>query len=213
MKRAVLFDLDGTLLDTTEGVLESAAYAAEKLGYPALPHETMLKFVGPPIQDSFMMHYGADARMAQKAAEVFRAYYKANAILKARPYPGLNRLLEELRSRGVRIGVATYKREDYAIAILKHFGIASYCRSMHGADNFNRLTKADIVRMCIEELGALPEETVLVGDTDHDAKGAANAGIDFIAVTFGFGYKSAADIRAYPCIGCVESLERVIEFI
>lgn len=213
MKKAVLFDLDGTLLDTTEGVLESAAHAARELGYPELPHETLLKFVGPPIQVSFMTHYGADAETAQRAAEAFRAHYKAHALLKAKPYPGLEDLLRGLRSRGVQVGVATYKREDYALAILRHFGIAPYCRSMHGADNFNRLTKADIVNLCIRELGAAREDTVLVGDTDHDAKGAALAGVDFIGVTFGFGYRSCEDIGNYPFIGCADSLRQVIDMI
>lgn len=213
MKKAVLFDLDGTLLDTTEGVLESAAYAAKAQGYPELPHETMLKFVGPPMQDSFMTFYGVDKEAAQAAANVFRNYYKTHALLKARPYPGMEKLLQDLNNRGVKVGVATYKREDYAITILEHFGIAKYCRSMHGADNYNKLTKADIVNLCIDELGAPKSETVLVGDTDHDAKGAANAGVDFVAVTFGFGYRSVADVTNYPCIGCADSLEQIMDFI
>lgn len=201
MKKSVLFDLDGTLLDTTEGVLESAAHAARQMGYAELPHETMLKFVGPPIQNSFMTHYGADATTAQRAAEIFRDHYKNMALLKAKPYPQMLDVLAELRAHDFRIGVATYKREDYAITLLEHFGIAPFCQSMHGADNFNRLSKADIVERCILELGAAKSETVLVGDTNHDAKGAAQAGVDFIAVTYGFGYRTAADTTNYPCVG------------
>jgi len=200
-KKSVLFDLDGTLLDTTEGVLESAIYAARQMGYAELPHETMLKFVGPPIQNSFQDFYGADAETAQEAAEIFRDYYKNVALLKAKLYPQMLDVLALLRKRGIRIGVATYKREDYAVTLLRHFGIADFCASMHGADNFNRLTKADIVELCIRELGAEKSVTVLVGDTDHDAKGAAQACVDFIAVTYGFGYRAAADVTNYPCIG------------
>lgn len=213
MKKAVLFDLDGTLLDTTEGVLESAVHAARVLGLPELPHETMLKFVGPPIQNSFISYYGVDQEMAQQAANVFRDYYKEKALLKARPYPGMHDLLMQLKARGVKMGVATYKREDYAITILEHFGIAPYCQSMHGADNFNQLTKADIVGICIRELGANLEETVLIGDTEHDSKGAVQAGVSFIAVTFGFGFRSAADVTSYPCIGCVDSLAGILDLI
>jgi len=213
MKQSVLFDLDGTLLDTTEGVLESAAYAARQMGYADLPQETMLKFVGPPIQNSFHDFYGADAATAQKAAEIFRDYYKNVALLKAKLYPQMLDVLASLRKRDIRIGVATYKREDYAVTLLRHFGIADFCASMHGADNFNRLTKADIVALCIRELGAKKAETVLVGDTDHDAKGAVQAGVDFIAVTYGFGYHAAADIANYPCVGVANAPSDILNLL
>jgi len=212
-KSAVLFDLDGTLLDTTEGVLESAVHAAASLGRDPLPHETMLHFVGPPIQESFMRYYGMDETKAQEAANLFRNYYKENALFKAKPYPGLVETLKALSDNGMVLGVATYKREDYAIQVLQHFGIASYCKSMHGADNFNRLTKADIVEMCIGELGVDRKEVVLVGDTEHDAVGADNAGVDFIGVTFGLGFKTESDVCRYPNIGCVGSLEQIMELI
>jgi phosphoglycolate phosphatase len=212
-KSAVLFDLDGTLLDTTDGVLESAVHAAVSLGCEPLPHETMLHFVGPPIQESFMRYYGMDKAGAQEAANIFRSYYKENALFKAKPYPGLIETLKALSSNGMALGVATYKREDYAIKVLQHFAIAQYCKSMHGADNFNRLTKADIVEMCIGELGVDRKEVVLVGDTEHDAVGAVNAGVDFIGVTFGFGFKTESDIGRYPNIGCINSLEEIVELI
>ena len=213
MKKAILFDLDGTLLDTTEGVLESAAHAARQLGLPKLSHDTMLKFVGPPIQDSFKIHYGLGEEPAQKAAELFRSYYKEKALLKAVPYPGLIETLALLQRMGCALGVATYKREDYALTILDHFGIAPFCRSMHGADNFNKLSKADIVSLCLNELGAARKDSVLVGDTAHDAKGASLAGIDFIGVTFGFGFKTKEDVDAFANIGCAETIQQIVEYV
>lgn len=212
-KSAVLFDLDGTLLDTTDGVLESAEFAAKMMGYDLLPRETMLRFVGPPIQESFIRYYGTDKTVAQQAANIFRDYYKENALFKARPYDGLDGLLRTLRDEGVAIGVATYKREDYALSVLEHFGISQYCRSMHGADDFNRLTKADIVEMCIAELGVPKYDVVLVGDTEYDAIGAVNAGVDFIGVTFGFGFKTESDVAKFPNIGIADTLGRVSELL
>lgn len=213
MIEAVLFDLDGTLLDTTEGVLESAIYAAKNLGYPELPHETMLTFVGPPIQQSFIKWYGCTAEKAQEAANVFRSYYKENALFKADLYPGIIELLKELKLRGVKIGVATYKREDYAVSILEHFGIAPFCQTMHGADNYNKLTKADIVNICIQELSSLKDGVVLVGDTEHDAKGAIEAGIPFFGVTFGFGFHSPQDVDEYPNVGYADNAKDIIKVI
>lgn len=211
--KAVLFDLDGTLLDTTEGVLESAIFAAKKLGYEELPYETMLSFVGPPIQNSFIKWYGCSQEKAQEAANVFRTYYKENALFKAALYPGLMDLLKELQMKDIKMGVATYKREDYAISILEHFGIAPFCITMHGADNFNKLTKADIVNICIDELGTKQSEVVLVGDTEHDALGAERAGVPFLGVTYGFGFKTKADVDYYPNIGCANSAKEILNFI
>ena len=111
------------------------------------------------------------------------------------------------------MAVATYKREDYALRLLKHFDFDKYCDPMHGADNNNVLKKEDIILMCIDELGAKKDECVLVGDTDNDAKGAMEAGIPFIAVTYGFGFKSSEDLGDYPCIGLAGSPLEVADLI
>ncbi len=201
MIRNVIFDLDGTLLDTREGIIESVKHAGKELGYSELPYETLLKFVGPPIQQSFMEHYGCDKETAQKAADLFRDYYKTVALLKAEPYEGIYELCEKLKANGIRMSVATYKREDYAVMLLKHFGFDKYCDPIHGSDNSNVLKKEDIVRMCREEMGSEKEDSVLVGDTEHDARGALQAGTPFIAVTYGFGFKTSKDVNGYPFIG------------
>ena len=190
-KRAVLFDLDGTLLDTTEGILESVAYTAKRLGLGELDSSVLLKFIGPPIYQSFKMYYGCSEEQANKATELFRTYYKEKALYKAKLYTGIEQMLQTLQNNGIIIGVATYKREDYAISILNHFGISPYCRVMHGTDWFNKMSKTDVINKCIGELGLPPQSIVYVGDTEHDALGAQEAGIEFIAVTYGFGYKNS----------------------
>ena len=213
MIKNAIFDLDGTLLDTREGVIESAKYAARELGFEELPYETMLTFVGPPIQNSFMNHYGCDEGTAQKAANIFRDYYKNTALLLAEPYEGIYDLCRVLKANGIKMSVATYKREDYALTLLRHFDFDKYCDPMHGADNNNVLKKEDIVRMCQEEMGATNETSVLIGDTDNDAKGAAKANTPFIAVTYGFGFKTAEDVSEYPHIGVADTPMEVADII
>lgn len=213
MIKNVIFDLDGTLLDTSEGVIESAKYAAKQMGYNELDYQTMLTFVGPPIQNSFKKHYGCTEEEAQRAANIFRDYYKNEALLLAKPYDGIYDLCELLKSKGIKMAVATYKREDYALTLLKHFGFDKYCNPMHGADNNNILKKEDIVRMCRQEMCANEEDCVLVGDTDNDAKGAANANIQFIAVTYGFGFKTENDLKDYPYIGIADNPVDVLRYI
>ena len=213
MIESVLFDLDGTLLNTTDGVLESAIYAAKTLGYHELPREIMRSFVGPPIQQSFMKWYGCTIEEAQHAANLFRNYYKDNALFKAELYPGVIEMLENLKNIRMKIGVATYKREDYAISILEHFGISQFCDTMHGADNMNVLTKADIINTCISDMSSKNDNVVLVGDTEHDAKGTIESAIKFIGVTYGFGFVSEKDVNYYPNIGCAGNTNDIINII
>lgn len=213
MIKNVIFDLDGTLLDTSEGIVESVKYAAAVLGYAELPQNELLEFVGPPVQKSFMNHYGCGLEEAQRAADVFRNYYKEKALLKAVPYDGIFELCDLLKKNGTQMAVATYKREDYALKLLRHYGFDKYCVSMHGADNNNVLKKEDIVKQCCLDIGASKSNSVLVGDTVNDAVGAENASIRFIAVTYGFGFKSKEDANRYPNIGIANTPLEVAEIL
>jgi phosphoglycolate phosphatase len=213
MIKGVLFDLDGTLLDTSAGILSSVRYTLERLDIQQLPKKTLLKFVGPPIQCSLMQYVGLNEQQAQEGANIFRSYYKDYALYEASLYPGIHQLLTKLKDNGVKIGVATYKREDYAIDLLKHFGIADFCDVMHGADNENKLTKADIVSNCISELNESKSNVVLIGDTAHDAMGAYDAGVGFIAVTWGFGYHPQEEPSDYPYKAVANDVEQLGEII
>lgn len=213
MIKNVIFDLDGTLLDTTEGVLEGVKYSARKLGYPELARETYLKFIGPPIQQSFMEYYGCGQEQAQEAADLFRAYYKSSALLKAVPYDGIFELCETLKKKKIRMAVATYKREDYALTLLKHLHFDAYCYPMHGADNQNILKKEDIVKISMKEMDGTLKDTVLVGDTVNDATAAEKAGILFVAVTYGFGFRNTKDADTYRNIGAAANPVQVADII
>jgi phosphoglycolate phosphatase len=216
MNKAILFDLDGTLLNTSEGILDSVRYTLSVLSLPDLSDEILLKFVGPPIQHSLKQYAGLNNEQAQYGTNIFREYYKSKALFKACLYPGIKEVLISLREMGVHVGVATYKREDYAIELLQHFGIAEICHVIHGADNENKLTKSDIVELCIKELGQDRNDVILVGDTKHDAKGANDAHVGFIAVTWGFGYKDVNESIEYPCkavVSTTNELKSVIECI
>ena len=187
---AILFDLDGTLLDTSEGIRHSVRHTLDQMQLPQPSEEEIRKFIGPPIQESLMKYAGLCAEKAQQGANIFRDFYKTQALYEASVYDGVFPILEQLRKEGFKIGVATYKREDYAIDILKHFGISTYCDVIHGADNENKLTKADIIELCCKELAVIKDNILLVGDTEHDARGAILAGVHFCAVTWGFGYSN-----------------------
>lgn len=209
----VIFDLDGTLLDTSEGIVESAKHTAKEFGYPDLSYSEWLTFVGPPVQNSFMDNYGCDIDEAQRMADSFRDYYKTKALFRAKPYEGIFELCNRLKSNNINMAVATYKREDYAIKLLKHFEFDKYCSPIHGADNNNVLSKTDIVSLCLEEMSATKDNSVLIGDTSHDAIGAMQASIPFIAVTYGFGFRCENEVKEYKNIGVVKrplEVEKII---
>ena len=194
----ISFDLDGTLLDTSEGIVQSVRYTVDKMGLTLPKDVSMDFFIGPPIQMSLQRCFGMDEATAQRGAEIFRSYYKSEALFMAKPYEGVFELLEKLRERKIKIGVATYKREDYAFDILHHFHISSYCDAMCGADNYNQLTKSDIIRNSYVMAGVGASDTFYVGDTLHDAQGAYSVGIPFIAATWGFGFKECRGSFEYP---------------
>ena len=149
--KVAVFDVDGTLLDTKEGVLESVQYTIEKFGLQRLSVEQLETFIGPPIQNSFARYYKLPEIEIQKLANTFRERYKMVDLLKAKPYDGIYQVFEMLKKKDIELAVATYKRQDYAIKILRHFGFDKYTDVLYGADNENKLKKKDIIQQYISE--------------------------------------------------------------
>ena len=188
-KKLVIFDLDGTLMDTSSGILLAVRDAIKEHGMPELSEEQVRTFIGPPIQWSFEAQYGISKEQAQSMADTFRALYSSKHLLGAVPYPGIYDLLKAIKERGLKSAIATYKREDYALRLLKHYHFDDYTDIMYGGDNDGTLKKRDIIQKCIDTAGITGlNEVVMVGDTLHDANGAKELGVDFIGVSFGFGF-------------------------
>ena len=194
----LIFDLDGTLLDTGEGIRAALRHTIKELGYPVPTDKTLSAYIGPPIEQAFADLCGLEGEALQEAAKQFRIRYSTHELLTATPYAGIFDLLGRIRALGAKLAIATYKREDYAKKLLRHYGFHHYAPIMHGSDANGFLKKKDIIRLCIEECGApAPKSTVMVGDTAEDARGAEAAGTDFIAVTYGFGFRTARDALPY----------------
>lgn len=208
-----VFDVDGTLLDTTEGVLAAARHAIQVYGYPMPSEEILRTFIGPPIQDSFAKTYHLEKEKADAMAAVFRTSYKDEHLYEAKPYDGIYNLMDELVKRGIKIAVATYKRQDYAEGILKHFGFDRYSNVLYGADFEGKLKKVDIIRKCMIDLGSTNyQNAVMIGDSWHDANGAEQIGVDFIGVTYGFDFRTEEDVRKCTCIGSADTPMDILRF-
>ena len=193
----VIFDVDGTLLDTRDGIVSSVKYAACAKGLPEMKSGEIERiFIGPPIGCGFHNAYGLDGEELKAAVAAFREHYTQHDLFKAVPYEGIFETLDSLKKNGIAIAVATYKRHDYAVTLLRHFGFDHYTDNIHGADSAGKLTKADIIEQCIAESGCDDRSKMLmVGDSINDAEGAKNARIDFLGVTYGYGFSSS---EVYP---------------
>ena len=208
-----VFDLDGTLLDTRGGVLSAVKYTIKEFGYEMPDEETLRSFIGPPVQEGFSRVYGLEGPILQEIATVFRNFYSTNTLLEAELYEGMTELMEEMLARGIKPAVATYKREDYALKLLRHFGFDHYTDIMFGGDHENKLKKRDIIEKCINTAGVTDlSRVVMIGDTEFDAVGARDIGVDFIGVSYGFGYKSVEEIEGKGAAGAARTPLDILRF-
>lgn len=186
MKKSILFDLDGTLTDSGEGILNSAAYALEQLGLPVPSREEMRVFVGPPLHETFMK-FGVAPELASEAVRLYRVRYIPIGKYENHPYPGIRELLESLQRQGHKLYVATSKPEGMSIDILNHFDLAKYFTRICGASmDASRTAKDAVIAYLMEQTGEA-DNMVMVGDTHFDVLGAKAHGIPCIGVSWGYG--------------------------
>lgn len=186
MKKLVFFDLDGTLTDSGPGIMNSAAYAFERMGYPVPPSAILRTFVGPPLHESFLQN-GIPAEMAEKAVAVFRERYMPIGKYENTPYEGIRTFLESLKSLGFHLMIATSKPEEIAIEVLEHFDLAKYFDKICGGSmDLSRTSKEAVIAYLLEENGR-DAQMVMVGDTKFDIIGAKRHGIPAIGVSWGYG--------------------------
>ena len=208
-----VFDLDGTLLDTRGGVLSAVKYTIKEFGYEMPDEDTLRTFIGPPVQEGFSRVYGLEGPILQEIATVFRNFYSTKTLLEAELYDGMLELLEAMKARGIMPAVATYKREDYALTLLRHFGFDRYTDIMFGGDHENKLKKRDIIEKCINTAGVKDlSRVVMIGDTEYDAIGARDIGVDFIGVSYGFGYKTTDEIEGCGAVGAAQTPMDILKF-
>lgn len=184
--KAILFDLDGTLTDSGEGIINCAILALEHFGLPVPSREALRVFVGPPLRDSFIAH-GVPAEKAEEAIAVYRSRYIPIGKFENTPYPGIRELLQTLHSHGHRLYIATSKPEGMSRDILEHFDLAKYFTRICGASmDASRSTKEEVIAYLLEVSGE-KEHMIMVGDTKFDILGAKHHGIPAIGVSWGYG--------------------------
>ena len=210
MKKTVLFDLDGTLTDSGEGIINSALPALEHFGLPIPSREEMRVFVGPPLHETFQ-RFGVPADKTEEAIRVYRSRYIPTGMFENTPYPGIKELLETLKKENYTLYVATSKPEEMSVTILERFGLAPYFDRICGASiDSSRSTKDAVIAYLLAQRGA-KEDMVMVGDTKYDVLGAKAHGIPAIGVSWGYG--SADEMEEAGAIGIADTMEQLLELI
>ena len=187
----ILFDLDGTIVDSAAGIIASLVFTLEQLDLPIPDAAGLLAYVWPPLLDSFRDFAKLDATGAEAAIVVYRAHYQSGGIFDATVYPGVAALLARIHERAVPMSLATSKPQSAAHRVLDHFSLNQFFTFVAGAsDDEVRSSKADVITHALENLTALGVDIsnpVLVGDREHDVFGAAAHGIPTIMVEWGYG--------------------------
>ena len=185
-KKSTLFDLDGTLTDSGEGIINCAALALKHFGLPVPDRKAMGVFVGPPLRDTFLK-FGVRPEQVEEALAVYRSHYTTVGKFENTPYPGIRELLEKLTADGHRLYVATSKPETVSVEILEHFDLSRYFQEIAGATfSKERETKADVIAYLLKKIPA-GTPGLMVGDTQFDVLGAAAHGIATVGVSWGYG--------------------------
>jgi len=206
----VIFDLDGTLTDSAEGIVASFLHALGHIGAPAPEGDLAAQIVGPQMDDPFRaMELGEHADAAIAA---FRAEYGARGWAMNTLFDGIAQLLADLRAADVRLAVATSKLEQTARRILAHFELEQYFEVIAGASpDGSRKTKEEVLAHALAQLQPLPERVLMVGDRSHDVDGAAAHGIDAVVVGWGYGQADFADGGTPAAANCVTHAATIAE--
>ena len=187
----VLFDLDGTLTDPKQGITSCVQYALANIGIDEPDLDNLEDFIGPPLKEHFMERYSLDETTAKVCVDKYRERYNPIGVYENKMYEGIDKVLETLKERGIKLAVASSKPAMLVNVVLEHFGLMKYFDVVAGSElDGTRTRKSDVIRYAFElldEKGLSHERPIMVGDRKHDVIGAGETGIPCMAVAYGYG--------------------------
>lgn len=202
MFKAVIFDFDGTICDTGEGVKKCAAYALDSMGIAHPQWNEMDFFIGPPLLVTFQERFNQSPSAAEELVQKFRERYSTKGLMESCLYDGVCDLLYRLKADGIKTGIASSKPQKYIVSLLEKYGVEKCFDSVCGVSfNADCESKQSIISRCLGELGVETADTVMVGDRHYDIDGAKANGIASVGVLWGYGSRfefieSGADFMA-----------------
>ena len=206
-KSTLFFDLDGTLTDPQQGITGCIRFAMQQLQMVAPAQEQLTWCIGPPLRESFVELVGEDR--ADAAVEFYRQRFATIGLYENELYPEIPQVLHELRGRGHSLYVASSKPRVFVERILQHFDLDQYFCAIYGSELDGRLQdKGELLKFASADQKLQSSDCIMIGDRYHDALGAANSGMDFIGVLYGFG-----SVEEFSANGFRRWVERPLELI
>lgn len=209
----ILLDLDGTLVDSQEGILNSVRYAVEKLGLQRPEYEVLRRFIGPSLRTSFMEQLGLSEEKASEAVSFYREFYSTVGILQCIAYPGMEELLRTLTTQGKHCALATVKPHIFAERVLVNLGLDQYFTAISGTTlEAHSNDKSTLLEYAMEQMGVMDKsKAVMIGDTSYDCIGAKKAGVDCIGILHGIGDEpSLRESGASAIVADTQALHRLL---
>lgn len=209
----LLFDLDGTVTDSEEGILNSVRYCLDRYNINPPEKKILKKFIGPPLVQSLKKYYDFDQDQAARAVKVYREYFRKKGMYENKLYPGINRLLKSLQQKGKINILATAKPTYYAKKIARYFKIDHYFRNIIGSNmDGSRMEKKEIIRHILDLYPDAPSEKfIMIGDRIHDINGANYHGMDSIWVRYGYGDEE--EMKSFSPTYVAESIKDLEKFL
>ncbi len=209
----VIFDFDGTVADTGEGILKSLQYSFEQMGREVPDLSDLKKFIGPPIHYSYVTFYGVAEEDVDRYITKYRERYRKIGIFECHIYDGMRETLEKLRTAGVKIGIASSKPVKLIHDVMNYLNLEEYFDAVVGVqfDDTKHPGKTDLVLQSMEKLGADKKSTLMVGDRYFDIDGAAGAGVDSVGVVYGYG--SREEFMEHNATYIVDKPQEILDIV
>lgn len=214
MYRYLLFDLDGTLTNSEEGITKSVDYALRTVaGIETEDLSTLTPYIGPPLVDGFKENHHLDTATAERCRDAYRERYREIGLYECHLYAGIAGALEQLHAAGRTLALATSKPEFFAKRILAHFDLTAYFTAICGASMDGRVSqKGEVIALALHSLGYPPaEQTLMIGDRFHDVQGAAQHGLKTLGVLFGFG--GEAELTSAGALALVHTPQEMAQWL
>lgn len=207
----ILWDVDGTVVDASEGILRRLSIAHEHFGFEPPQREQLVHWIGPPMFESFQKQLGMTPEESQDAVTYYRTIGKAEGYTSgARLFDGVGELIADIAAAGIPQGTASSKPEVQVVALMEHFALAPYFQTLVGStdDEKTRASKTQVIEESLSRLAAQGidiSRPVLIGDRHHDIDGGAETGVPVIFVRWGFSYPE----EAKGAIATVDTMEEL----
>lgn len=211
--KLIIFDLDGTIADTSPGILNSVRYTQQKLDLPEISLEAMYRHVGPPMEESYYNNFRLEGEMLYSAVKFHKEYAMNQGYLELELYPEMDSTLNKLKQKGYLIAIATLKADATAKKIFDNLKLSDKFDIIVGTNQTTLTSKEQVILKCISELKEAKEDVLLVGDSHYDAIGAEKVGVDFLGVLYGFGFQAQEEVAKYQNIGSIKKVSDIWYFL